>query len=387
MATQFAPGYMQDPNAPAGYAIKIPGTETVPTPGNFAPGQTTTYGSVNVQPSQVQHPATPTIPASVYQSMRASIASGAISPQQALATIQQSYPGAQVDTGTLYAPMSFQQNGQTMGLNPDGTIKNLGATTQSQTVTKAGISAPTTGFQAQSTGDPALDAVQAQIKALTEQLGASGQLPANLQITPDVTAKFLAWAHGVVDPQTQQLLTAKAADINGALQNYATQYETQKGQITQDFGTELATEQNTAGGAGTAFSGQRTLNENNMVNTTNRSLASLGANTAYNVGNTLRAGAAAVGSANAGQFNLPTLAGGQVSNVGGQRGSSSNANALDFGYNPSIYTVGNIPSSQETAVGAKAQDYQKQYYDLASANTTRSVGDLLGMITNKPAGY
>lgn len=217
-------------------------------------------------------------------------------------------------------------------------------------------------------------------------MGSAGQLPANMQITPEVTAKFLSWAHGVVDPQTQQLLSAKAADINGALTNLSTKYENSAAQMKQQFGTDLATEQNNAGNNGVAFSGQRALNEGNMAASTNRALSSLGADAAYQIGDTLRTGAAAVGAPNANRFQLPTLRSNQVSTAGGPRGSSSTGNALDFGYNPSTYTVGSIPDSQAKALADKQANYMDQYYTLASRNPTRSINDLLGGITNKPAG-
>lgn len=233
------------------------------------------------------------------------------------------------------------------------------------------------------TGDPNLDKVLGAVKDLGNGIISSGySIPTTLQITPDIVSRFLDFAHKNIDPYYQQLLTGRIADVNANLGNLAAQYEATKGQTLQDFGTALATEQNTAGGAGTAFSGQRALNETNMAATTNRALGSLGSSTAYNIGSALRSGAADVGAANAGSFNLPTLATGGVSLTGGSRGSTTAGNNLDFGYNPSIYTVGNIPSAQGTAAKQLQQTYLGQYGTLAGAqsNSGRSVGDLFGMM-------
>lgn len=235
----------------------------------------------------------------------------------------------------------------------------------------------------QPTGDSSLDKVLEGITKLGGSIIDSGYtIPPTLQITPDVVSKFLDFAHKNVDPYYQQLLTGRIADVNANLTNLAAQYEATKGQTLQDFGTTLATEQNTAGGNGTAFSGQRGLNENNMVATTNRSLGALGAKAALDIGSTLRSGAADVGAGNAGAFQLPTLATGSVSNVGGQRGSSLSGNSLDFGYNPSTYAVGNIASAQGEAAKKLQQTYLGQYGTLAGAQSSsgRSFSDLTSMM-------
>lgn len=239
------------------------------------------------------------------------------------------------------------------------------------------------GLTWQPTGDPDLDKVLGGISALGSSIISSGYtIPPTLEITPDVVSKFLDFAHKNVDPYFQQLLTGRIADVNANLTNLAAQYEATKGQALQDFGTSLATEQNTAGGSGTAFSGQRTINENNMVATTNRGLSALGAKAAYDIGGTLRSGAADVGAENAGAFRLPTLATGSVSNVGGQRGTTLGGNNLDFGYNPSTYAVGNITSAKNEAAKKLQQTYLGQYGTLAGAqsNSGRTFDDLIGMM-------
>lgn len=83
-------------------------------------------------------PAAQPIPASLYQSTRAAIQNGSMTPQQAQQYLQSyisngTYSGT-VDPGTLYAPLSITQNGQTYQLNPDGTFKNAGATVNNASV-------------------------------------------------------------------------------------------------------------------------------------------------------------------------------------------------------------------------------------------------------------
>lgn len=241
-----------------------------------------------------------------------------------------------------------------------------------------------------STGNANLDQIQNAHADLANNSIASGyQIPVYLDQNnlPQAISTFLNWAHQNVDPQTQQLLGAEASNINANLSTLAKQHDLTRDQTIQQFGTDLATEQNSAGGYGTAFSGQRNLNEQNMVNTANRQLGSNDATTALNVGNQLRQGGADLGSANAGMLALPNIAGGSVSLAGGQRGSTAYGPNLDFNYNPSTYTAGNIATQQNTALGDQQSNFLKQYGTLANtfSNSGRSVNDLLGMISGRPA--
>lgn len=236
------------------------------------------------------------------------------------------------------------------------------------------------------TGNPELDRIQEEINRLASSITSSGfKIPDGLQITPELTQQFLEWAHQAVDPQTQQLIDSKRADINASLANMAKQFDLSKGQTIQDFGTNLATEQNTSGGNGIAFSGLRNLTERNMANSTNRTIESLASNTEANIGNTLRSGAADLGVNS--NFNTPGLSSGAVSIDGGSRGSSGSGRSLDFNYNPSLYKVGNIPTQGYTNVNNLAGNYLGQYTTLAGANSSRSMSDLIGGITGLPSGY
>jgi hypothetical protein len=126
-----------------------------------------------------------------------------------------------------------------------------------------------------------------------------------------------------------------------------------------------------------------------MAASTNRSLSSLASDTGYNIGSAARGAAADVGSANAGGINLPSLATGSVSLAGGSRGSSGTGSGLSYNYDPSIYTVGNIPSEAATNVNNQQNSYLSQYGTLAGAqsNSGRSTKDLLGLMSGLPANY
>lgn len=235
-----------------------------------------------------------------------------------------------------------------------------------------------------STGNPEIYSALANIQTLIDNMSKTGQIPAGLQITDAVTSQFLQAAHNVVDPYTQQQIKGAVSDLNASLANQGTQFNAQQGQITQDFGTNLATEQNQAGRNGTAFSGQRALNETNLANTTNRSLASLGANTAYNIGNTLRTGAGQVGANNTGQFNTPSLNLNSVGITGGQRGNVSNYGSLAYNYNPSQYTVGSLTDTGTANVGNTYANYLNRYNQLAAnqSNSSRTWQDLANQAIN-----
>lgn len=253
-----------------------------------------------------------------------------------------------------------------------------------------GTSGSTGGISTTSTGDAGLDGILSSITGLANGLVSNGYtIPAGLQITPALVSQFLSYAHQAVDPYTQQQISARLADVNSNLQNLATQYGNNMAQVMQDFGTSLATEQNTSGASGVAFSGQRALNETNMANTTNRTLSTLGSQASTDIGTAARAAAGDVGAANAGGIVLPSLATGSVSLAGGSRGSSAAGGPLSYNYTPSIYTVGNIPSAGTGAANQLQQSYLSQYGTLAGAqsNSGRSVSDLLGMISGLPAGY
>lgn len=248
----------------------------------------------------------------------------------------------------------------------------------------------TGGVTVSSTGDAGLDQILGGIKGVADNLISTGYtIPSTLQITPGLVSEFLSLAHQVVDPYTQQQISSRLADVNSNLGNLATQYGNNMGQLIQDFGTNLATEQNTAGDNGTAFSGLRGLTENNLAASTNRSLSSLASDTGYNIGTAARAAAADVGSANAGGITLPTLATGSVSLNGGSRGSSGTGTNLSYNYDPSVYTVGNIPSAAATSVNNQENSYLTQYGNLAGTNSngSRSMSDLVGMVSGLPANY
>lgn len=264
-----------------------------------------------------------------------------------------------------------------------GTTSSTGVTN-----TVPGSTAATPAIQP--TGNANLDAALGPLASAVNTLATNGQVPATLQITPAMVGTFLSWAHTVVDPQTQAALSAEAENVNNAISNAVTNYQNTQAESVQGFGMNLLNEENNAGNNGTAFSGMRNLNESNMVNSENRTLSTNAANTALSLGNTLNAGAAAVGASNANMFNLPTIPGaGTVSNQGPSTGTfTPSAAPLSLGYNPSIYVAGSIPSSGASNVGNQEANYLNQYSTLAANNSngSRSVNDLLGMITGAPAG-
>lgn len=120
-STTYQPG-----SAPATVAPPI----NAVIPGGAAPSTVATAPKVTA--------ASQPIPANLYQSVRASIQNGTMTPQQGQQYLQSyisngTYSGS-VDTGTLFAPLSITQSGQTYQLNPDGTFKNAGATVNNASV-------------------------------------------------------------------------------------------------------------------------------------------------------------------------------------------------------------------------------------------------------------
>lgn len=298
--------------------------------------------------------------------------------QNFLATGQTSLPGGGSTTG------QGNVNGSTGSSLGGGTGAAGGSTTGSGNTggTIPGTDIPTTG-------NSNLDSILGSLYGLIQS--GKAVIPPGLQITPALAQQFLTWAHQVVDPQTQQLIQSEISNINASTKNLQAQYQAQQGETVQQFGMQLASQDNSAAANGVAQSGLRNIQDRNLVNSTNRSLSALDANTAYQIGQGLRTSAANVGSANAGGINAPTLTGAQVGlsggNLSGGTGSSSGGNSLDFSYNPSLYTAGVIPSNQSTAAANLAGNYISQYGTLAGANSGKSISDLIGGITGLPSGY
>ncbi len=293
-------------------------------------------------------------------------------------------PGATATDPALVAFNQAAVAGNTTAMNNSGPVTNAQITNPTTNPTTS------TAITVPSTGDASMDAVQQAIVDLGNKLLTSGYtIPANLQITPALVGQFLAYAHQAIDPYSQQLLSSRIKDVNANLSSLSTQYTNSVGQTQQQFGTDLANEQNAAGAAGTAFSGQRNINELNLQRTANANLSNLAATTGYNIGSAARSAASDVGSQNSGGIVLPGLSTGAVSISGGQRGSSSSTSPLAYNYDPSLYTVGTIPSQQTGAVNAQQQNYLSQYGTLAgnNSNSNRSVSDLLGMMSGLPSGY
>lgn len=294
-----------------------------------------------------------------------------------VAQIKSDLASGKIDQATATAQLSQVQGGVDQIQKMSGAS---GATLANPAPTPTPTPTPTSA-----TGNATLDSILASVGELIKSNKAV--IPPGLQVTPALTQAFLQWAHQSVDPQTKQLIDSEVTNINASNANLAQQYELSKQNEIQNFGTTLATEQNTAGGSGTAFSGLRGLTERNLANTTNRNIASLGANAAANIGQGLRTAAANVGSANAGGITPYSISGGNVGIEGGSRGNFTGGAGLDLSYNPSLYQAGNIPSSQYGKVNDLAANYLSQYGTLAGANSGRSMKDLIGMVGGLPSGY
>lgn len=238
-----------------------------------------------------------------------------------------------------------------------------------------------------STGDPATDSALSAIQDEINTLQQSGGIPAGLQITPALTAEFLSMAHANVDPATQQYIENTVADINANTEEFQTAFSQQQAAIDQQFGSDLASEQNAAGMAGIASSGERRQAEALITASANRNLASLANTAQYQEGQNLRAGAAAVGSANVNQLLNPNLNFDSLTNAGGSGAQMGTVNAgaggaLNYNFNPSAYTIGSIPSQGALNVENAAGQYGSEYGTLAAnpINANKSPQTLMSLI-------
>lgn len=287
---------------------------------------------------------------------------GSVSYNQAISNLQSS--GL---TGTaLTNAMSDLNNAYNSNGGTSGTVNGVNTGTSSST-------------------DSSLDGT---LTGTAQSLATSGStLPPGLAITPALVSQFLQYAHQIVDPQTQQLISGEIANINNDLQNQQLQYNNSVAGDVQDYGTNLAHQDNTAGVNGLAMSPAAQRADENLTNSTNRTIQGLTSTAVTNASNSLQQGATAVGASNAGAFNLPTFAGGTVGTSGGQFGSYQPSSPAALNYNPSLYVAGTIPSSQAQALAGQQASYQSQYTTLAGAQPTRSINDIIPELSNLPSGY
>lgn len=245
------------------------------------------------------------------------------------------------------------------------------------------------GTDIETTGNPTLDSILTGLGGYVQNNLAQGNVvnPA-LQITPDLVSKFLQQAHTQVDPYYRDQMNQELDNINASLKNLGAQYGFAQGDAQAQFQQGLATSREAAAGAGTAFSGGRGLNEQNMLSAQNRTLGAL--DTAYQqkIGDTLRAGAAKIGTNTMGlpstaNFQLPSLVG-QRATLEGARGGTVGGNSLDLGYNPSNYSLGSLvagPQGYSSALTNSANQFLSSYLGSAANNSARLFQNVNGVPT------
>lgn len=363
--------------------------------GNWVPNS---YGgsSANIQTQPVaQTPATPitqtqTIPASGFSPAPSPTAPALATPQNAPSSqsipFKQGLSSAQQQSITALANKPINQWTGTDKTNWAYATNNASlpqSGSAASTIPVGGVAPPSpttpkSDTSTLSTGDPQLDALY---KALNEQviaplLKAGNSIRSDLQITPELASGFISKAHGLVDPYYQGLLSQHIDSINASLGNLNQNYRNQQNQSQQDFQTNLADFRNAAGNNGTAFSGLRNLNENNMVNTQNRNLQNLDTQYQGQVGDTLRQGASVVGTntgtlgKNLNDFHLPTFDS-QSATLEGARGGVTGGRTLDFGYNPTDYQTGSLMGQYGSALGGQANQFLSDYEKSQANNSGR----------------
>lgn len=253
--------------------------------------------------------------------------------------------------------------------NPDGT-KNV--IVQGVTVGKEDAK----GNFTPDTGSASLDSVVNSGQAVSAaQLAAGNAINPNLSITPQLVSQFLSEAHTQMDPEGQQNLTDEIEGINSSLQNLTTQYNNSVAQSQQTFQQNLNQERTASAGAGIAFSGERGLAEDQMLNSQNLGLSSLAANAQNQIGATLRSGGAAVGQGIPGlngsqnDFQVPSLSTATSSLEGAFGGAGPSGNALNLNYNPGTYQVGSLGQSYQGALQSAQQQLTSNYLGTAANNS------------------
>ena len=251
----------------------------------------------------------------------------------------------------------------------------------------------TAGNGSSNTTDPGQETALQVLGPYLMNLIQSGSIPPDLQITPAITAEFLSMAHAVVDPQTQQYIENTVSDINANTQEFQTAFQQAQLGIQQQYGSQLATEQNASGAAGIAYGGERRGIENLMTSEANLQMQQAANQYQQQEGANLRAGAAAIGTPNAGLLQQPnTPSYNSLTNVGGsgpQLGSvlQGGGGGLNYNYNPMNYAVGSLLTQGNTNVNQTAANFNQQYGTLAAnpINSGQTAASLIGSIQSASA--
>lgn len=214
-----------------------------------------------------------------------------------------------------------------------------------------------------STGSPSLDAILAQnVGTIQQKIKAGQTINPDLDITPALVGQFTQEAHTQADPYYQQQLSDEIDNINANLQNAQTQYENNVANSNTAFQQNLLATRNQDASEGNAFSGQRGLTEQQDLDVQNRNLANLASTAQTSIGGTLRQGGADIGqginglNGNQSNFQTPNIQT-QTTNLNGAYGGATAGNNLNYNYDPSIYSAGNLSS----AYGKDLTDTQAQY--------------------------
>jgi hypothetical protein len=237
----------------------------------------------------------------------------------------------------------------------------------------------------------------------------SGSLAQGYTINPALTGsslaamlpQFIQETAAQLEPELLQNFQSEMAGVNTSLGALAANYKASQGSSIYDFQTSLANLLNSAN----PFSAGTGAAANALAANENRSLSSLDATYAANVGNVLQTAGGELGQgspasflAGTGAATTPGLTGFgdsslsapdvtplQVGVTGGNTvlaGSTSGGNALNYNFNPSIYTYGSIPTAFGTNFGNTLNQLFGNYQTGAAATPTSSQGSTPGITSS-----
>jgi len=301
------------------------------------------------------------------------------------------HPG---DSINLSSPQGAT-TGSSTGTQGTGGTTGTGGNTGTTGTTGAGTGGTTgsngqSGPQTTSTGNSTLDSsVQGAIDYVT------GSLASGYTVNPSLTAnniasmlpQFIQETTSQLEPQLQQNLQQTFTQAGQSIQSLAASYTATQTADVQAYQKSLSQIMQGAPSPGQTQAMQY------LTTGTNQSLAALDASAAQQIGSTAQNAGAQLGtggaalqsglSANgiagmsglngysASDLTLPTL-NSQTVGMGGAlgslyAGSPVAGNALNFQYNPSIYTSGSIPQAFSTAF-SQGLNTNIGNYELGSAN-------------------
>ncbi len=208
-----------------------------------------------------------------------------------------------------------------------------------------------------STGDPALDAILAQLQAQIQAQQEAGQMiNPKIELTPSEVKKFLDQATGEIDPYYAEQITSVRQDLDRNLDELEQSYQLQKKQYESDFKENLGSKREDLAGVGLTFSGARGQQEKALVENQGRQLEASAAAAGSRAAKAIADTESKIGSRNLSSLSMPNLVEYGASTEG--TGGLTARRTLNFGTQGNV--TGDLEYNKNRDIRALSDYFQQQ---------------------------